>query len=114
MKIGTIASPRRYDFQRDIGAMGISGRAVYRKCRGFRKMAHEVRFPLKAALAEKSATVKGFGCRPLDGRRRVFGGRRPKASKGGNRAGGTCDVPQSRARSPLNAAQPQDDWHEYC
>jgi len=32
--------------------------------------------------------VKGFGCRPLEGRRRLFGGRRPKASKG-NRAGGT-------------------------
>jgi hypothetical protein len=30
--------------------------------------------------------VKGFGCRPLEGQRRVFGGRRPKASKGGNRA----------------------------
>jgi hypothetical protein len=26
--------------------------------------------------------VKGFGCRPLEGQRRVFGGRRPKASKG--------------------------------
>jgi len=31
------------------------------------------------------AHVKGFGCRPLEGRGRVFGGRRPKASKGGNR-----------------------------
>jgi hypothetical protein len=30
--------------------------------------------------------VKGFGSRPLDGGRRVFGGWRPKASKGGNRA----------------------------
>jgi hypothetical protein len=30
--------------------------------------------------------VKGFGCRPLEGRRSIFGGRRPKASKGGNRA----------------------------
>jgi hypothetical protein len=30
--------------------------------------------------------VKGFGCRPLEGWRRVLGGRRPKASKGGNRA----------------------------
>ena len=29
---------------------------------------------------------QGFGCRPLEGRRRVFGGRRPKASKEGNRA----------------------------
>jgi hypothetical protein len=37
----------------------------------------------------RAAVVKGFGCRPLEGRRRVFGGRRPKASKGGNRAGGT-------------------------
>ena len=33
-----------------------------------------------------TACVKGFGCRPLERRRRVFGGRRPKASKGGNRA----------------------------
>jgi len=29
--------------------------------------------------------VKGFGCRSHEGRRGVFGGRRPKASKGGNR-----------------------------
>jgi hypothetical protein len=29
-----------------------------------------------------SQFVKGFGCRPLERRRRVFGGRRPKASKG--------------------------------
>ena len=28
-----------------------------------------------------SARVKGFGCRPLEGRRHEFGGRRPKASK---------------------------------
>jgi hypothetical protein len=33
-----------------------------------------------------SVVVKGFGCRPHEGRRREFGGRRPKASKGGNRA----------------------------
>jgi hypothetical protein len=26
--------------------------------------------------------VKGFGCRSLEGQRGVFGGRRPKASKG--------------------------------
>jgi hypothetical protein len=38
-----------------------------------------------------SVPVKGFGCRPLEGQRREFGGRRPKASKGGNRAGGTWD-----------------------
>ena len=37
----------------------------------------------------RSPFVKGFGRRPHEGRRRVFGGRRPKASKGGNRAGGT-------------------------
>jgi hypothetical protein len=37
----------------------------------------------------ESGCVKGFGCRPHEGRRRLFGGRRPKASKGGNRAGGT-------------------------
>jgi len=36
----------------------------------------------------KTAIVKGFGCRPLEGWRRVFGGRRPKASKGGSLAGG--------------------------
>jgi hypothetical protein len=28
-----------------------------------------------------SVVAKGFGCRPLEGRRRVLGGRRPKASK---------------------------------
>jgi hypothetical protein len=33
-----------------------------------------------------SASVKGFGCRPLERRGRVFGGWRPKASKEGNRA----------------------------
>jgi hypothetical protein len=33
-----------------------------------------------------SAYVKGFGCRPLEGQRGVFGGWRPKASKGGKRA----------------------------
>src|SRR4029077_6615605 len=38
------------------------------------------------AATHESGSVKGFGCRPLEGRRRVFGGRRPKASKGGNRA----------------------------
>jgi hypothetical protein len=38
------------------------------------------------AAVHESASVKGFGCRPLEGQRRVFGGRRPKASKGGNRA----------------------------
>jgi hypothetical protein len=31
---------------------------------------------------------KGFGCRPLEERRREFGGRRPKASNEGNRAYG--------------------------
>jgi hypothetical protein len=30
--------------------------------------------------------VKGFGCRPHEGRHREFSARRPKASKGGNRA----------------------------
>jgi hypothetical protein len=29
-----------------------------------------------------SVHVKGFGCRPFEGRRSVLGGRRPKASKG--------------------------------
>jgi len=36
--------------------------------------------------AKMTAHVKGFGCRPLEGRHRMFGGRRPKASKEGNRA----------------------------
>jgi hypothetical protein len=35
---------------------------------------------------ETSPFVKGFGCRPLEGRRRAFGGRRPKVSKEGNHA----------------------------
>jgi hypothetical protein len=38
------------------------------------------------AKAARTVFVKGFGCRPLEGRRRVFGGRRPKASREGNRA----------------------------
>jgi hypothetical protein len=33
-----------------------------------------------------SAVVKGFGCRPQERRCRVFGDRRRKVSKGGNRA----------------------------
>src|SRR6266852_1554181 len=40
-------------------------------------------------LAVMSTRVKGFGCRPLTGRATHCVGRRPKASKGGNRAGGT-------------------------
>jgi len=36
--------------------------------------------------AKMTAHAKGFGCRPLEGRGVVFGGRRPKPSKGGNRA----------------------------
>src|SRR6266436_13692 len=34
-------------------------------------------------IGAMSVPVKGFGCRPRGGRRREFGGRRPKASKGG-------------------------------
>src|SRR5260370_24462272 len=34
-------------------------------------------------LRRMSGFVKGLGCRPVERRRRVFGGRRPKASKGG-------------------------------
>jgi hypothetical protein len=41
------------------------------------------------AATATSAIVKGFGCWPLEGQRGEFGGRRPKASKGGNRAQGT-------------------------
>jgi len=37
-------------------------------------------------IAARTGFVKGFGCRALEGQRGVFGGRRPKASKGGNRA----------------------------
>jgi hypothetical protein len=36
--------------------------------------------------AAMSAVVKGFGCRPLERQRGIFGGRCPKASKEGNRA----------------------------
>jgi hypothetical protein len=39
-----------------------------------------------------SVVVKGFGCRSLEGRRCESGGRRPKASKGGNRAKGHVDA----------------------
>jgi hypothetical protein len=35
-----------------------------------------------------SAIVKGFGCRPLPNVATGSGGRRPKASKGGNRGRG--------------------------
>src|SRR6266403_1851509 len=58
-----------------------------------------------------SESVKGFGCRPLEGRRRVFGGRRPKASKGGNRAGGTKDVAAGTTKVASRRKQPSDD-HE--
>jgi hypothetical protein len=34
--------------------------------------------------------VKGFGCRPLTNRAARSSGRRPKASRGGNRGWGTC------------------------
>ena len=44
---------------------------------------------LDLLAVSSSHFMKGFGCRPLEGQRGVFGGRRPKASKGGNRAGGT-------------------------
>jgi hypothetical protein len=37
-------------------------------------------------LGSTAAIVKGFGCRPHEGRRGEFGGQRPKASKEGNRA----------------------------
>ena len=40
---------------------------------------------------------------PLEGQRGVFGGRRPKASKGGNRAGGRRKAPRARAKSGSNA-----------
>jgi len=44
--------------------------------------------PESAALA-MSPLVKGFGCRTLTTKATDKGGRRPKASKGGNRDGGT-------------------------
>jgi len=40
-----------------------------------------------------SGIVKGFGCRPRDENAACTGGRRPKASKGGNRDGGPCATP---------------------
>src|SRR5580658_6076336 len=41
------------------------------------------------------APVKGFGCRPVTDRAARCCGRRPKASRGGNRGWGTLGVPQS-------------------
>ena len=38
--------------------------------------------------AHESVCVKGFGCRPLTSGAACTGGRRPKASKGGNRGKG--------------------------
>jgi hypothetical protein len=46
-------------------------------------MAHRVYL---GRLIEITAIVKGFGCRPLERQRGIFGGRCPKASKEGNRA----------------------------
>src|ERR1700693_6383237 len=42
----------------------------------------------RAASVESVANVKGFGCRPGDGGATGTEGRRPKASKGGNRGNG--------------------------
>src|SRR5258708_5916525 len=50
-------------------------------------------FDGRASIERKqaaSAFVKGFGCRPDERRAAGAAGRRPKASKGGNCAGGTC------------------------
>ncbi|MGV7216488.1 hypothetical protein, partial [Bradyrhizobium sp. UFLA05-112] len=56
---------------------------------------------LFAALHE-SAHVKDFGCRPLEGRRGVFGGRRPKASKGERFR---CYGPSGEAMAPSSRQQ---------
>jgi hypothetical protein len=53
--------------------------------------------------------VKGFGCRPHEGRHREFGGRRPKASKGGNRAQGNGRRCRGRY-GDLRAASEVSDW----
>ena len=50
-----------------------------------------------------SVDGQGFGCRPLEGRRGISGGRRRKASKGGNRAGRRRKAPRARAKSGSNA-----------
>src|ERR1700692_4482268 len=47
-------------------------------------------FYVEKTHARMSASVKGFGCRPLTSAATGTDGRRPKASKGGNRDGGTC------------------------
>jgi hypothetical protein len=67
--------------------MEVAGhRARDLKAKGPAAMKHIVLKSLLNITAGMSASVKGFGCRPVEGRRRVFGGRRPKASKEGNRA----------------------------
>jgi hypothetical protein len=59
-----------------------------------------------------SPIVKGFGCRPLEGQRRLFVGRRPKASKGGNRAGGCRTMPRDQMR-PTAGRSPQSWRHRH-
>jgi hypothetical protein len=47
------------------------------------------------SATKTSESVKGFGCRPVTDRPARCCGRRPKASRGGNRGWGTLGVPQS-------------------
>ena len=61
------------------------------------------------ATGAMSSFVKGFGCRPLEGPVRECGGRRPKASKGGNRAWGNVR-PCGRRYGDLSAAGELVDW----
>jgi len=67
--------------------IGVAGQSKPRLLsRSSRPAAAAFRIDQDARCAEMSESVKGFGCRPLEGRHRMFGGRRPKASKEGNRA----------------------------
>jgi len=68
------------------------------------KMCYEENPPID--LAGMSVPEKGFGCRPLERRRRVFGGRRPKASKeetarGNVRRCRVADLSPARTRATL-------------
>jgi len=60
-------------------------------------------------LTRAAALVKGFGCRPHEVRHRVLGGRRPKASKGGNRGNGNV-MPCRRVYGDLSATGEACDW----
>jgi hypothetical protein len=60
-----------------------------------------------------SAYVKGFGCRPLTGGAANTGGRRPKASKGGNRAERKLSDAAGRYGDLAAAAAASQWWRRY-